>query len=734
MREGEQATGVQGRPRLKKQLGLWDVYCVSTGAMFSSGFFLLPGLATAHAGPSTVLSYFIAGLLIIPAMLCMAELSTALPRAGGAYYFLDRSMGPAVGTIGGFGVWLSLALKSGFALMGMGAYLAITPGVAQWLPTDPADMLRLIKVLAISLTVVFTAVNIFGAKESSRLQSPLVLSMLAVLAFFVVQGLWYLFFDRPPGEVRDAFTPFWPADKGLHQTFTTAGMVFISYAGLTNVASISEEVKRPERNLPLGMFLSLMTATTVYVLGVLIMVGTVPADELRVDYTPVATAAQTFWGWLPQPVGLALVIIAALAAFASTANAGILASSRYPLAMARDRLLSERLSDLGRFHTPTRAILLTSALIILFIMLFSAEGIAKLGSSFNLMVFALVGMAVIVMRESRIESYDPGFRCPGYPWTPLLAVAVSVLLIIEMGWLAGLFSLGVVVAGACWYAGYGCRRTTRAGAIYHIFARLGRRRFDGLDQEFRQIIKEKGLRREDPFEDLVTQAAVIDARTGLAFEELVDVVAEILQDRLPMGSGEIRRQILSSSQEGRTPIANGLALPHFRVAGLTQPELVMVRSRAGIWIDRSGDPTFVTEIGEDARSRIVALFFLVSAEGDVGLHLRILSQIAGRTEQQDFRDSWLAAEDEIALKETLLRDERFIALSLDPNTPAAPLIGKALSELELPVDTLVMRVRRGDQSFVPHGRTRLQAGDRVTIIGEPEGISELYRLFKPTAT
>ena len=85
--------------RLKKQLGLWDVYAISTGAMFSSGFFLLPGFATAYAGPSTVIAYLIAGLLVVPAMLCMAELSTALPRAGGAYYFIDRSMGPAVGTI-----------------------------------------------------------------------------------------------------------------------------------------------------------------------------------------------------------------------------------------------------------------------------------------------------------------------------------------------------------------------------------------------------------------------------------------------------------------------------------------------------------------------------------------------------------------------------------------------------------------------------------------------------------
>ncbi|HSR40887.1 MAG TPA: amino acid permease, partial [Longimicrobiales bacterium] len=111
--------------RLKKQLGLFDVYAISTGAMFSSGFFLLPGLAAAGAGPSVVLAYGAAALFILPAMLSVAELATAMPKAGGAYYFLDRSMGPMVGTVGGLGTWLALVLKSAFALVGMGAYLAI---------------------------------------------------------------------------------------------------------------------------------------------------------------------------------------------------------------------------------------------------------------------------------------------------------------------------------------------------------------------------------------------------------------------------------------------------------------------------------------------------------------------------------------------------------------------------------------------------------------------------------
>lgn len=100
------------REGLKKELTLFDVYAISTGAMFSSGFFLLPGLAAAQAGPAVVLAYLLASFFILPAMFSVAELSTAMPRAGGAYYFLDRALGPIVGTVGGLGTWLALVLKS----------------------------------------------------------------------------------------------------------------------------------------------------------------------------------------------------------------------------------------------------------------------------------------------------------------------------------------------------------------------------------------------------------------------------------------------------------------------------------------------------------------------------------------------------------------------------------------------------------------------------------------------
>ena len=119
--------------RLKKELGLRDVYTIATGATLSAGLFLLPGLAAREAGPAIVLCYLLAAIPLVPAMLSIVELSTAMPRAGGSYYFLDRALGPLFGTIGGIGTWLALVLKTAFALVGIGSYSTLlVPHSTTW--------------------------------------------------------------------------------------------------------------------------------------------------------------------------------------------------------------------------------------------------------------------------------------------------------------------------------------------------------------------------------------------------------------------------------------------------------------------------------------------------------------------------------------------------------------------------------------------------------------------------
>ena len=692
--------------RLKKDLGLFDVFAISTGAMFSSGFFLLPGLAAAQAGPSVVLAYLLASFFILPAMFSVAELSTAMPRAGGAYYFLDRSMGPIMGTIGGLGTWLALVLKSAFALVGMGAYLAIYVEV----PVKP---------LAVALTVVFAVINVVGAKETSGLQRILVTALVGILGFFIVQGLVEVFSIGIGRTVREQFTPFLPF--GVTGLIGTIGFVFVSYAGLTKVASVSEEVRDPERNIPLGMMLSLAITTFVYVVGVYIMVAVLNPVQLRSDLTPVATAAAAFFDWLPAGAGVVLIVIAAIAAFASTGNAGILSASRYPLAMARDRLVWTGFGTVGRFGTPTRAIVATALLMIVMIIGFDIEGIAKLASAFQLLLFSVLSFAVIVMRESRIEGYDPGYRSPLYPWMQIVGIVAPLWLIAEMGHLAILFTLGLVALCIGWYFYFARGRVAREGAILHAFARMGESRYEKLDLELRGIVKEKGLRTEDPFDEVVARALVIDVGGTATFSDVVRRASDLLAERTGAPAERLEGEFLRERDVDMMPIARGAALPHTRAPEIAHPELVLVRAREGVPVREAA-----VDGEEPAREhQVMALFFLLSPLDEPGQHLRLLGHLATHVDDETFMDQWLAAADDHELREALLREERSLTLHLEPDNPAATWINRPVRELQLRPGALIALVRRGRQSFVPQGSTVLREGDRLTLIGEPDAIRAL---------
>lgn len=696
--------------RLEKDLGLSDVFVIAIGTMLSAGFFLLPGLAAAKTGPSVILAYLLAGVFIIPAMLSTAELSTAMPRAGGTYYFLDRSLGPIVGTVGGLGTWLVLVLKSAFALIGMGAYLALFAD----LPIRP---------VAVGLTVLFGLVTLVGAKESTGLLRILVATVLSLVGLFLVAGVLGIFAFRTSAVSQSTFRPF--LDHGAEGLFATIGLVFISYAGLTKVSSMSEEVADPDRNIPKGMVLALIIGTFVYAVGIFLMVAVIEPETLHQDLTPVVTAGLEFLGWLPRPVAVVLLVVPALAGLAAAGNAGILAASRYPFAMARDRLLPSPFAAVGRFGTPVLAVIATTALMIFFILTLDVLSVAKLASTFQLLIFALVNLAVIVMRESGLEGYDPGYRSPLYPWLHIFGLLTPFLLIAMMGLVPILFSIGLVGLGLAWYFFYARDRVARDGALLHWFARLGRRRFEGLDTELRGILKEKGVRQEDPFDEVIARASVLDLPSGITFETTVQRAAALLAHRIPIPAERLAEGFLHGTRTGATPVAHGAALPHLRLAEAGAPHLVLVRSRGGIQIS-VGDAFPDEELHGE---RIFALFFLVSPEENPGQHLRILAEIAGRVDDADFMEAWLGVRHEQALKEAILRNERCLSLRLKPEEASGQLIGRALHEVEMPAASLVALVRRGEEILVPRGRTVLLAGDRLTIVGDPDSILEIQRRY-----
>jgi len=700
--------------RLDKELGLFDVFAISTGAMFSSGFFLLPGLAAAQTGPSVFLAYFVAGILILPAMFSVAELSTAMPRAGGAYYFIDRSLGPLFGTVGGIGSWFALVFKSAFALIGMGAYIAIFID----LPITP---------VAIGLTIIFGIINIIGAKESSWIQNVLVSTLVLILLFYVIQGLFAVFSIDFYGIIRNDLGPFFAF--GPQGFFATIGFVFVSYAGLTKVASVSEEVKNPDKNIPLGMMLSLATATFVYVVGVFIMVMLLDPDQLRSDLTPVATAGKEFMNWLPGETGLILVVIAAIAAFASTANAGIMSAARYPLAMARDNLVPKLFSRLGNFGTPTIATVATVLLMILLLVGFNVEAVAKLASAFQLLLFGILNASVIVMRESEIDAYDPGFRSPFYPWMQIAGFFVSAFLIAEMGFLSIIFTLAVITVSVMWYFYYAKEKVQRQGAIYHVHARLGKYQYRELEREMRGIIREKGLRKEDPYEQAIGRAVVLDLPDENNFEKITKNVCKKLAERVDISEESLTSYFLDETEEGALPVGNAAALKHIRIDKDIDTEVVLVRIRNGINLDQHKFEPLKDE-DDVADGKLYCLIYLISSSSNSGQHLRILAHLAEMIDSTDFYKRWKNAKDESGLREILLRDERFINISLNRGDFSRSMINKKVKDLDLPGDSLITIIKRQGMIIFPHGKTELKENDELSIIGERGDIKKIKKMIE----
>jgi APA family basic amino acid/polyamine antiporter len=440
---------------LERDLGLYATVTISMGAMIGSGIFVLPALGLTKAGPAVVIAYVLAGLVVLPAALSKAEMATAMPESGGTYLYIDRAMGPLFGTVAGIGAWFSLVFKSSFALVGLGAYLLLLVPLSG----------GLVKAVALGLAALIVVLNVVGTEQSGKAQSIIVTVVVLALAAYVLDGGLAVESAR--------FQPFAP--KGGGGIVTAAAFVFVSYAGVTKIASVAEEVENPDRNLPLGILISMGVMMVIYALVVAAIVGMNDPEILSTtgpgggpSLTPMADgAAQIFGG-----VGVVVISLVAVLALTSMANAGVLASSRFPLAMSRDSLAPGGLARVSeRFKTPRNAIVLTGVLLLGLIAFVPVVELAKLASAFQILVFAIVNVALIVFRESGVDSYQPSFRAPGYPYVQVVGVVGGLALLTQMGTFPILGAAGIIVGGVAWYLAYGRSRTDREGALGVILAR-----------------------------------------------------------------------------------------------------------------------------------------------------------------------------------------------------------------------------------------------------------------------
>ena len=427
--------------KLERSLSLPYVIAISIGGMLGSGIFVLPGFASGLAGPSVWLAYLLGAVCVLPAALSKSELATAMPSSGGTYVYIERAFGPLFGTISGIGLWLSLLLKSSFALIGLGAYLAVLININD----------ELTAYVALGFLSIIVLLNIFGVKKVGKVQLYIVSISLACLA-----ALFFIGFPKVNPDYLDPFMP-----NGNIGLISAIAFVYISYSGVIKVAAIAGEIKNPDKNLPLAMILSLFSIAAIYVFVSFILAGTVDPDSLSVDIRPIHTAAKNvggdYFGYFAALIGVLTLM--------SGANSGVLASSRFPFAMARDLLMPKLFSKIhSKYLTPVFSILVTGLLMTLVILYLDVVKIAKLASAFMVMMFISVNFCVIILRETSAQWYKPTYMAPFYPLLQVFGIVSGFFLLLLLGLMPLLSIVVISIIGAITYLLIG-KRATRTGVL-----------------------------------------------------------------------------------------------------------------------------------------------------------------------------------------------------------------------------------------------------------------------------
>jgi len=605
---------------LKQEVSFLGVFSLATGSMISSGIFILPALAFSYGGPSSSVAYLLAGILALIGVQSIIELSTAMPKAGGDYFFINRSLGPIIGTVSGLLGWLAISLKSAFAVYGISEVIFMFTGFP-------------VLISSALIIIFFILLNIIGVKEATRLQIVLVFFLLLLMIFFIIVGV-------PKIQIAN-FKPFAP--NGYNKILYTAGFVFVSFGGLLKVANIAEEVKNPKKNLPLGMIASVVVVTILYAFTVVITTGVLSSDEFINSLAPIADAAKKSIG---MPGYIAITVAASLA-FITTANAGLLAASRYPLSLSRDGLLPKffRISN-KKGDVPIVSILITG-LIIFSSLLISLNSLVKAASTVILTSYVLTNISVIVLRESHLANYKPSYKSPFYPYVQLISIIVFTYFIIDLG--ANSTGLSLLFLFGCFlvYLFYGRKHFSGDYAILHVIKRMMDERItkDFLEDELREIVINRDNIEQDDFDQLVKQAAVFDIDYSINFDSLLSITIEEIAKKINLDEAEIYKRFYDRQAELNTALTPFIAVPHIVTDDKSEMFLVLVRCKEGIKFSEEEDS-------------VKAAFLFGGPYNMRTFHLKILSSIAEIASEEDFPQMWLEAKNEEELKNLFIMNSR----------------------------------------------------------------------------
>jgi APA family basic amino acid/polyamine antiporter len=421
---------------LRRELGPLALVTLGIGAVIGAGIFVLSGkVASGNAGPALTLSMVLAGVACAFAGLCYAELASMIPVAGSAYTYAYATMGELVAWIIGWDLVLEYSLSSSTVAVGWSAYavtllgemgihvplrLTGAPGSQIILP-EGGTVTAVFNLPAVIICLAITALLVVGIRESARVNTTIVVIKVVVLALFVGFGAHY---------IKTAnLHPFIPPNTGQFGSFgwsgivRGAGIIFFAYIGFDAVSTASQEARNPGRDIPIGILVSLVICTVIYIAVGVVMTGLVPYAKLNVA-SPIAVAIQaTGLTWLAP-----IINIGALCGLSSVILVNMLAQSRIFYSMSRDGLLPPLFARLHpRFQTPHVTTAITGVVVAIASGLFPITVLGLLVSMGTLLAFAIVCTGVLILRKTAPETPRP-FKTPGMPWVPVVGTLICIYL------------------------------------------------------------------------------------------------------------------------------------------------------------------------------------------------------------------------------------------------------------------------------------------------------------------
>ena len=443
--ETDSAT-ITGTAELERTLGLTGGLAIGIGTMIGAGIFVFPGLAGAAVGTAATAAFGIGGVIALLVALPTSELATAMPKSGGGYYFISRGLGTLAGTIVGLSLWLGLVFATAFYLVGLGFYAL--DALAELGVAVGASEGAIVSGLAVAFGIAFTVLNLTGTENAAKLQNGIVALLLSMLVAFLAFGLLdtvgVVDAGTPSGTERDRWA--------VVPIMSTAALVFTSYLGFAQVATVAGEMKRPGRNLPLAMIGSVVIVTAMYVLTIL--VATSVFDRAALEAAG-ETAMVEVGRELLGTGGALIIVVGGLLATMSSANASILSTSRAIYGVSKDALLPSAAERINlKYGTPHVALGMAGGPVVVLAATRQVALLAEVASFLHLVMYGLICVAALAIRRDEPEWYDPDFRVPGGPVIPALGAAASFGLVAFMQPVSIGVGLVVVAATAGWYFYY----------------------------------------------------------------------------------------------------------------------------------------------------------------------------------------------------------------------------------------------------------------------------------------